>query len=54
MLACSSVQHCFEFAATVASTVGEGKVEEDIDDELIVDMEVFYEKNDSLDGISSI
>ena len=54
ILACSSVQHCFEVATTVTGTVGERKVEEDIVDEVIVGKEVGYEKTDSLNGISSI
>ena len=48
------MQHCFEVAAGTAGTVGEGKVEEDTVDEVIVDKEVGYEQTDSLDGSFSI
>ena len=40
--------HCFEVATANVHTIGEGKVEEDIVDEVIVDKEVGYEKTDFL------
>ena len=54
VLACSSVQHCSEVATAATGTFGEGKVEEDTIDEVIVDKEVGYEKTNSMDGSSSI
>ena len=54
ILAYSLVEHCFEVAFVVIGTIGEGKVEEDTIYEVIIDKGVGYEKNDSLDGSSSI